>query len=94
MNLLNISIPSAACRAEQLSVGKAAASRPSGLTKNRPPAFGWGQVKSGKKKDAGTMPMDELMNWYDAVIQFGRVAQHPLNKRLAMESLLSGYPGN
>ena len=43
---------------------------------------------------AGAMPMGELMDWYDAVIQFGRVAQHPLNKRLAMESLLSGYPGN
>ena len=46
------------------------------------------------KKVAGTMPIDELMHWYDAVIQFGRVAQHPLNKRLAMESLLSGYPGH
>lgn len=45
------------------------------------------------QKIAGTMPIEELMIWYDAVIQFGRVAQHPLNKRLAMESLLSGYPG-
>ena len=44
------------------------------------------------KKVADTMPIYELMNWYDAVIQFGRVSQHPLNKRLAMESLLSGYP--
>ena len=44
------------------------------------------------KKLAVTMPIEELLNWYDAVIQFGRVAQHPLNKRLAMESLLSGYP--
>ena len=35
----------------------------------------------------------ELMRWYDAVIRYGRVARHPLNKRLAMESLLSGYPG-
>ena len=43
---------------------------------------------------AGVQPIDELMNWYDVVIQFGRVAQHPLNKRLAVESLLSGYPGN
>jgi hypothetical protein len=33
------------------------------------------------------------MSWYDTVVRFGRVAQHPLNKRLAMESLLSGYPG-
>ena len=41
---------------------------------------------------ADVVPVHELMDWYDAVIQFGRVAQHPLNKRLAMESLLSGYP--
>lgn len=44
------------------------------------------------QKIAAAVSADELMNWYDAVIQFGRVAQHPLNKRLAMESLLSGYP--
>jgi DNA polymerase-3 subunit delta' len=44
------------------------------------------------QKIAGAVSVDELMNWYDAVIQYGRVAQHPLNKRLAMESLLSGYP--
>ena len=43
---------------------------------------------------ARTMQIHELINWYDAVIQFGRVAQHPLNKRLAMESLLSAYPSN
>ena len=44
------------------------------------------------QKIAGAVSVVELMNWYDAVIQYGRVAQHPLNKRLAMESLLSGYP--
>ena len=44
------------------------------------------------EKIAGVVSVDELMKWYDAIIQFGRVAQHPLNKRLAMESLLSGYP--
>ena len=44
------------------------------------------------KKVAGAVPIDDVMRWYDAVIQFGRVAQRPLNKRLAMESLLSGYP--
>ena len=38
-------------------------------------------------------PSEELMAWYDTVIQYGRVSQHPLNKRLAVESLLSGYPG-
>ena len=42
---------------------------------------------------ACAMSTSGLMSWYDSVIQFGRVAQHPLNKRLAMESLLSGYPG-
>ena len=34
-----------------------------------------------------------LIVWYDSVLQYGRAAQHPLNKRLAMESLMSGYPG-
>jgi hypothetical protein len=34
-----------------------------------------------------------LTRWYDMVVQYGRVAQHPLNRRLAMESLLAGYPG-
>ncbi len=43
---------------------------------------------------AGAVSADQLMKWYDEVIQYGRVAQHPLNKRLAMESLLSGYPGS
>jgi DNA polymerase-3 subunit delta' len=42
---------------------------------------------------AGNIPAERLMGWYDEVIQYGRVAQHPLNKRLAMEQLLTGYPG-
>ena len=41
---------------------------------------------------AGAVREEALMTWYDALIQFGRVAQHPLNKRLAMESLLAAYP--
>lgn len=41
---------------------------------------------------ARKLPAPELMVWYDSVLQYGRAAQHPLNKRLAMESLLSGYP--
>jgi hypothetical protein len=45
------------------------------------------------REAAGNVPVYELMKWYDAVIQYGRVAQHPLNKRLAMESLMAGYPG-
>lgn len=31
--------------------------------------------------------------WYDATVQFGRLARHPLNRRLALESLFAGYPG-
>jgi DNA polymerase-3 subunit delta' len=42
---------------------------------------------------AQKLPAQALMVWYDSVLQYGRAAQHPLNKRLAMESLLSGYPG-
>ena len=44
------------------------------------------------KKVAGTVSVVELMNWYNAVIRYGRVAQHPLNKRLAMETLFASYP--
>lgn len=45
------------------------------------------------QKMAAAVSAYELMSWYDTVVRFGRVAQHPLNKRLAMESLLSAYPG-
>ena len=48
--------------------------------------------RAALRKLAEAVPADELMQWYDTVIQFGRVAQHPLNKRLAMENLLSSYP--
>ena len=44
------------------------------------------------QKVASAVSVDELMKWYDAISQFGHIAQHPLNKRLAMENLLSGYP--
>ncbi len=33
-----------------------------------------------------------VLRWSDSVLEYGRAALHPLNKRLAMESLLSGYP--
>jgi DNA polymerase III subunit delta' len=33
-----------------------------------------------------------IVAWYDAVLQYSRFSQHPLNKRLAIESLFSGYP--
>ena len=42
---------------------------------------------------AQKLPAQALMLWYDSILQYGRAAEHPLNKRLAMESLLSGYPG-
>jgi len=41
---------------------------------------------------ARALPAFEVIHWYDSVIEFGRVARHPLNKRLAMESLLGAYP--
>src|SRR3954470_9209597 len=41
---------------------------------------------------ARSVPAYELMKRYDAIVQFGRIAEHPLNKRLAMENLLAGFP--
>lgn len=41
---------------------------------------------------AGKLPPDQVIGWHDAVLQYSRSSHHPLNKRLAMESLLSGYP--
>ncbi len=37
--------------------------------------------------------MEKILGWYDCILQYSRVAQHPLNKRLAMENLLLAYPG-
>ena len=45
------------------------------------------------EKLATSMSVHQLMAWYGLVIQYGRVSQHPLNKRLALEQLLAGYPG-
>jgi len=50
--------------------------------------------KPSLEKLALGMSGTRLMAWYDQVIQYGRVSQHPLNKRLAMEQLLAGYPGS
>lgn len=49
--------------------------------------------RSALEKLAGEARPEALMAWYDTVIQYGRVSQHPLNKRLAVESVLYGYPG-
>lgn len=35
---------------------------------------------------------DLVIGWHDAVLQYARSSHHPLNKRLALESLFSGYP--
>lgn len=45
-----------------------------------------------EKLAAGMTPVN-LMRWYSSVLAYGRAAQHPLNKKLALESLLGGYPG-
>jgi len=44
------------------------------------------------QKLARSVPMYELMKWYDAIVRYGRMAEHPLNKRLAMEDVLAGFP--
>lgn len=68
-------------------------------------AYDIAALKSGRKvryhldfqgaleKLAGQSAPEAVMAWYDAVVQYGRVSQHPLNKRLAVESVLTGYPG-
>lgn len=42
---------------------------------------------------AGKLQPDLIIAWHDAVLQYARASGHPLNKRLALESLFSGYPG-
>lgn len=44
------------------------------------------------EKLAGGMAPVALMRWYTRVLAYGRSAQHPLNRKLALESLLGGYP--
>lgn len=44
------------------------------------------------QKAARAVAATDLMQWNDALLRYGRAAQHPLNKRLALESLLSAYP--
>lgn len=36
----------------------------------------------------------DLCRWNDDVLKFCRAAEHPLNRRLALESLFSGWPGS
>ncbi|MFL6579913.1 MAG: DNA polymerase III subunit delta' [Burkholderiales bacterium] len=45
------------------------------------------------QKLARSVSIYELMKWYDAIVRYGRMAEHPLNKRLAMEDVLAGFPG-
>jgi DNA polymerase-3 subunit delta' len=44
-----------------------------------------------EKISAGMSPV-ALMRWYTEVLAYGRAANHPLNKKLALESLLGSYP--
>jgi DNA polymerase-3 subunit delta' len=44
------------------------------------------------EKIASGMSPVALMRWYTEVLAYGRSAQHPLNKKLALESLLGRYP--
>jgi DNA polymerase-3 subunit delta' len=48
--------------------------------------------RQGLQRLANQVSGERLMHWYDQVLQYGRVAEHPLNKRLALEQLLSAYP--
>ncbi|NIO42422.1 MAG: AAA family ATPase [Burkholderiales bacterium] len=43
---------------------------------------------------ASTVVGSELCNWSDEVRAFSRAAQHPLNRRLALESLFAHWPGS
>lgn len=36
---------------------------------------------------------EALSNWHDRVLDYGRAAFHPLNRRLSLESLFAHYPG-
>jgi len=36
----------------------------------------------------------DLCRWSDAIREFTRTAEHPLNRRLALESLFAGWPGS
>jgi DNA polymerase III subunit delta' len=48
------------------------------------------------KNDLGRLAQDTSaapwLAWYRRLLQFGRASQHPLNKRLALESLFTAYP--
>lgn len=41
---------------------------------------------------AGKLHPGRVIGWHDAVLQYARASHHPLNKRLALEDLFSGYP--
>jgi hypothetical protein len=64
------------------------------IVTNRPPAWRGIRVDYATALEplARKLPAQGLMVWYDSVLQYARAAQHPLNKRLAMENLMSRYP--
>ena len=44
------------------------------------------------KKMAANIPEEELLKWRDKVINYAKEAYHPVNNKLAIEVLLSGFP--
>ena len=44
------------------------------------------------KEMAANIPEEELLKWRDKVISYAKEAHHPVNNKLAIEVLLSGFP--
>ena len=44
------------------------------------------------KKMAANIPKEDLLKWRDKVINYAKEAHHPVNNKLAIEVLLSGFP--
>ena len=41
---------------------------------------------------AANIPKEDLLKWRDKVIDYAKEAHHPVNNKLAIEVLLSGFP--
>jgi DNA polymerase-3 subunit delta' len=51
-------------------------------------------MKSELDRTAGKVDGKDLCRWSDEVRDFTRAASHPLNRRLALESLFASWPGS
>ncbi len=51
-------------------------------------------MRSELARMADSVAGPELCRWNDQVSEFNRAAEHPLNRRLALESLFAGWPGS